>query len=142
MLTMFLLLSLVSPRFIPGIIAADDKVTHLLTGISIGLVAGIFEELGWTGYAIPQLRRRYRVFGAGLISGLVWAVWHLLAVFWASGTVPGKLSLASYLLDPFLFLVVFRVLMVWVYDRTGSPHSKGTTALLDDEFCTGAREAG
>ena len=28
--------------------------------------------------------------------------------------------MGSCLLDPFLFLVVFRVLMVWVYDRTGS----------------------
>lgn len=44
-------------------------------------------------------------------------------VFWvgfASGTVRGTLSLASYALDPLLFLVTFRVLMVWVYDRTGS----------------------
>ena len=38
----------------------------------------------------------------------------------ASGTLSGTLSLISYLLDPFLFLVAFRVLMVWVYDRTES----------------------
>ena len=38
----------------------------------------------------------------------------------ASGTLSGTLSLASYLLDPFLLLVAFRVLMVWVYDRTES----------------------
>jgi hypothetical protein len=37
-----------------------------------------------------------------------------------SGTVSGALSLASYMLDPFLFLVAFRVLMLWVYDRTES----------------------
>jgi uncharacterized protein len=28
--------------------------------------------------------------------------------------------LVSFLFDGFLFLVAFRVLMVWVYDRTGS----------------------
>ena len=28
--------------------------------------------------------------------------------------------MTSYLLDPFLYLVGFRVLMVWVWDRTGS----------------------
>jgi len=43
----------------------------------------------------------------------------LLVIFWTSGVTSGALSLASYLLAPFLFLVVFRVLMVWVYDRTG-----------------------
>jgi hypothetical protein len=31
-----------------------------------------------------------------------------------------RVALANYLIDPFLFLVAFRVLMVWVYDRTGS----------------------
>jgi hypothetical protein len=51
---------------------------------------------------------------------MLWAVWHLLVTFWASGTISGEFALASYLLDPFLFLVAFRVLMVWVYDRTGS----------------------
>jgi membrane protease YdiL (CAAX protease family) len=63
---------------------------------------------------------RYGVLGTGLIVGLTWAVWHLLVTFWASGTISGEFALASYLLDPFLFLVAFRVLMVWVYDRNGS----------------------
>lgn len=81
-------------------------------------MVGIFEELGWTGFAIPTLRQRYGVLTTGLIVGVLWAAWHLIVAFWASGTISGALSLASYLLDPFLFLVVFRVLMVWVYDRT------------------------
>lgn len=118
--TMFFALSLLSPLFLAGIVAAENKVSHLLMGLSIGLVAGIFEELGWTGFAILRLRLRYSILTTGLIMGIIWAAWHLLATFWASGTVPGTLSLASYLLDPFLFLVLFRVLMVWVYDRTGS----------------------
>src|SRR5215207_6914856 len=114
-------LSLSSPEFLPGILTASDKASVLLMGMFAGLMAGIFEELGWTGFAVPtQLRLRYGVLGTGLIVGIPWAVWHLLVTFWASGTISGEFALASYLLDPFLFLVAFRVLMVWVYDRSGS----------------------
>jgi len=122
-LAILLPLSRSSPEFLPGIFAAGDKASHLMVGLATGLAAGIFEELGWTGFAIPHLRRRYNVLATGLIVGILWAVWHLLVVFWlgfASGTLRGALPLVSYLFDPFLFLVVFRVLMVWVYDHTES----------------------
>jgi len=116
-----LALSLTYTEFLPSILTSDDRASVLLMGIFAGLMAGIFEELGWTGFAVPTLLRlRYGVLSTGLIVGVPWAVWHLLVTFWASGTISGEFALASYLIDPFLFLVAFRVLMVWVYDRSGS----------------------
>jgi uncharacterized protein len=41
-----LALSLTSPEFLPRILTTSDKVALLLTGIAVGLGAGIFEELG------------------------------------------------------------------------------------------------
>jgi membrane protease YdiL (CAAX protease family) len=120
MTAVLLALTLFSRRFLPGIFVSDDKATLVVFGMAIALAAGIFEELGWTGFATPALRRRYGVVTTGLIVGLLWAAWHLLVALWASGTVSGALALASYLLDPLLFLTAFRVLMVWVYDRTES----------------------
>ncbi len=122
-LAILLPLSQSSSVFLPGLFTAGDKVSHLIMGLATGLAAGFFEELGWTGFAIPRLRQRYRVLATGLIVGLLWAVWHLLPGFWigfASGSINGVLPLASFILDPFLFLMAFRVLIVWVYDRTGS----------------------
>jgi membrane protease YdiL (CAAX protease family) len=120
MMAVFLALSLFSPQFLPAIFASDDKASLLLFGIAVGLAAGIIEEVGWTGFAVPGLRQRYSVLTTGLIVGLLWGAWHLLVAFWASGTVSGPFSLASYLLDPLVLLPIFRVVMVWVYDRTGS----------------------
>jgi membrane protease YdiL (CAAX protease family) len=120
MLAVLLALSLTSSAFLPALFVVRDKAARVLFGLFAAVTAGIFEEVGWTGFAIPHLRRRYSVLTTGLIVGMVWAAWHLLVAYWASGTVSGPLSLPSYLLDPFLFLVGFRVLMVWVYDRTGS----------------------
>ena len=117
-----LALSLLFPEFLPRVFTTDDKATLLLFGIAMGLAAGFFEELGWTGFAVPGLRPRYGVLTTGLIVGLLWGAWHFLVNFWSSGTSSGALSLTLFL-HSFLFSVgvlsAFRVLMVWVYDRTG-----------------------
>ena len=119
-----LALSLTSPEFLPTIFASDDKVTLVLFGIGWGLVGGgLLEELGWTGFAVPTLlRQRHGVLATGLFVGVLWGLWHFLISFWASGTASGALSLAGFL-PAVLFYVgslpAYRVLMVWVYDRTG-----------------------
>ena len=114
-------LSLTSSVFQPGIVTASDPATHLMLGLVTGFVAGLFEELGWTGFAIPRLRLRHGVFVTGLIVGLVWGAWHLLVTWWGSTDTSGSLSMAVYLPAMTLsFLPPYRVLMVWVYDRTDS----------------------
>jgi uncharacterized protein len=115
------LLSIVSPVYRPGIVTTSDPVSHLVLGVVTGLVAGLFEEIGWTGFAIPRLRLRYGVFATGLIVGLVWGAWHLLAVWWGSSDTVGSVPMVIYLPAMTLsFLPPFRILMVWVYDRTDS----------------------
>jgi membrane protease YdiL (CAAX protease family) len=81
-----LALSHFSPRFLPGLLATDDKVGRLVMGLVAGLVVGVCEELGWTGFATPRLRLCYRVFTTGLIVGVLWGAWHIfLNVVWVSG---------------------------------------------------------
>ena len=121
-----LLLSLASSVFLPGILVSDDKSSLLLFGIVAGVMVGIFEELGWTGFAIPRLRQRYSILATGLIVGVLWGAWHILTNdLWPGSTISGTLPPALFLVaNGFLFLAgqlpAFRVLMVWVYDRTGS----------------------
>ncbi len=54
-LAVLLALSRISPVFLPAIVTSDDKVALLVSGIGVGLVGGLVEELGWTGFAIPRL---------------------------------------------------------------------------------------
>jgi membrane protease YdiL (CAAX protease family) len=122
-----LALSLTSTQYLPRIFTASDKSSVVLMGIFMGLMAGIFEELGWTGFAVPTLlgRLRYGVLGTGLIVGVLWGAWHLPVNFWGSGVTAGELPLAIFAPVWLLGILVgsltaFRVLMVWVYERTGS----------------------
>jgi membrane protease YdiL (CAAX protease family) len=118
-------LSIVSPAFIPGIVTSDDRVALLLFGLGWGLVGGGFlEELGWTGFAVPELRRRHGIVTTALIVGLLWGAWHFLIAFWAGRALAGDLPLsvfvAGFLAFYALALPAYRVLMVRVYDGTGS----------------------
>ena len=125
MLVTQLALSAVSPAFRPGIFAPVDKGTLLLVGLAVGVSAGVFEELGWTGFAIPAVRRRHGSTVTGLIVGIWWSAWHLLPNIWSSRAASGDLDVSVYFaLTAFGFLAgyltAFRILMVWVYDHTQS----------------------
>ena len=117
-------LSRISSEFLPGLASASDKTGLVMFGIAWGLVGGGFlEELGWTGFAVPTLRRRYGPFATGLIVGSLWGVWHYLIAFWGSGTPAGTLSTTQFVPGMVFYvasLPAYRVLMVWLHDRTAS----------------------
>jgi membrane protease YdiL (CAAX protease family) len=114
-----LVLSLFSSEFPAAISTTDDKVALVIMWIAAGLAVGFFEELGWTGFAIPRMKRQYGVVTTGLVVGLLWGAWHFL-VNWEADTFTGALPFALLLARLFTWLVAYRVLMVWVYDRTES----------------------
>lgn len=118
-------LSLASPEYIPGLFSASDKVGLLLFGVVWGLLGGdLLEETGWTGFAIPNLRKRYSILATGLIVGIIWGIWHMLIAVWATpglaGKTPFDMFVASFLAFYMIGLPAFRVLLVWAYDRTES----------------------
>ena len=113
-----------SEVYIPDIITTNDKTTLILSGLIYGIIGGgLLEELGWSGYATPRLRKKYGVLKTGLIIGVFWGAWHFLPVFWGSGDSSGNLVLSKFL--PGLFfhyagLIPIRILIVWLYDRSRS----------------------
>ena len=136
-----LVLSLASPAFMPGIVTSDGRAFLLAVSLGVGVSAGIVEELGWTGFAIPALRRRHGVIATGLIVGVLWSAWHLFPSIWARDAASADLAMPAYLAfttaGVFVgYLTAFRVLMVWIYERTQSillgmlMHVSITTSLL------------
>ncbi len=118
-------LSLYNPEFLPGIVTTNNKITSLVFGIGWGLIGGgLLEETGWTGFAVPRLRKRYSILSTGLIVGLLWGIWHFMIAFWSSNYLGGTdswiLFVAGFLAFYLLALPAYRVLLVWVFDRTGS----------------------
>ncbi len=118
------LLSFGSNEYLPAIVTSDDRIGLLIMGLVVGFFfGGLLEELGWTGFAVPALRQRYSIFAAGLIAGLLHGLWHVLPGYWGSGDASGALIVSAFVPPLFFFAGVlpsFRILMVWVYDRTES----------------------
>ena len=130
-------LSQLSPAFRPGVVTAPDVASHVAIGLITGLAAGLFEELGWTGVAVPRLRQRHGLLVTGVMVGLIWGAWHLLVVWWGSAPTAGGVSMAIYLPAMTLsFLPPYRVLMVWVHDRT---HSVGIAMLMHASLTASVR---
>nr|WP_294552399.1 type II CAAX endopeptidase family protein [uncultured Rhodopila sp.] len=88
--------------------------------LGVGLVAGGFEELGWTGFATPRLLARQRAGTAGLLLGLVWAFWHLLVDFRYNFEAMGVVWPLEFAVVYIATLTPYRMLMTWVYVNTGS----------------------
>ena len=64
-------------------------------GVVFGVFASVVEELGWRGYALPRLQKRWGGFAASGLLGGVWYAWHL-PMFAAVG-VPLNLALVMLL---------------------------------------------
>jgi uncharacterized protein len=132
--TTIFVLSLFSPVFIPGIFASGnnpiglafglpggDKITLLLFVLMLGLFNGFVEEVGWTGFATPELRLNQNLFKTGIGLGIMWGLWHLLSNYLDSAAGAGTVPLSLYIpVILFSFLPPFRILMVWVYKHTES----------------------
>ena len=120
MVAVLLGLSAFSPSFIPAIATTDDRLGLVLRSVGAGLFVAFFEELGWTGFAMPHLLERHGVLATGTFMGVLWGIWHF--PFFSGTTDPTGFVPAPILVAVLLFawLVPYRVLIVWAYDRTRS----------------------
>src|SRR5687768_1476836 len=128
-----LILSAASPQFVPALLSGEvfqgpagpihaaSRTGFLLSALAVGVGAGFFEELGWTGVAVPRMLTRHGLLATGVGVGLVWGAWHFLAIYWGSGDAIGAVAVPLYLLVAlFSFLPPYRILMAWVYRHTRS----------------------
>jgi len=82
----------------------------------IELVLFVFvvgEELGWRGYALPQLLQKRSLLTASLILGVLWGLWHV-PTFLVPGTPQYGLPLTAFV----LLTVEYSILMTWVFVHT------------------------
>jgi len=70
------------------------------------------EELGWSGYAIDPMQNRWGAVKASLVLGVVWAIWHTIP-FVQTGNG------ATWVAWQALKTVAMRMVIVWIYNKTG-----------------------
>lgn len=77
------------------------------------LIAGFGEELGWRGFALPRLQRRFSPIMATVVLAAVHMLWHLPTYWLGQGihNVP--------LLYVLCFLFPWSIIFSWLYNRSG-----------------------
>lgn len=80
------------------------------------------EEIGWRGYALPQLQTKYTAEKSSWILGIFWGLWHIpsvMLVLYLQGelTMPAAISLLFGLT---LGIVGWTIVMTWIYNNTKS----------------------
>ena len=56
---------------------ALQRIQYILPfGLPVTCIAALGEEIGWSGYFVPQLASRYRFTTVAFARGIVWSVWH------------------------------------------------------------------
>ncbi len=87
---------------------------YLIVGaivVSTPVQAG--EEIGWRGYVLPRLTRRFGLARASILLGVIWACWHLPQFFIPDSDTYGQ-SFFVFVLQ----VTALSVAMAWLYAHT------------------------
>ena len=75
-------------------------------------IAALGEEVGWTGYITEPLQNRFGTINAGILLGLIWAIWHFIPLIQAHRSI-------EWIAWWSLGTIALRVIMVWLYVHAG-----------------------
>lgn len=79
------------------------------------LMAAIFEELGWRGYAFDSLQSRFNYLTASVIFSVLWSLWHL-PLIWVKDSYQNAILQENpwFCLNFFLSIIPMGILISWI----------------------------
>ena len=83
-----------------------------------GLLSPFGEELGWRGFLFPELQRMTSFTAASLISGVVWALYHLPVILFSdyNSSAPKAFAVVVF----FISTIAFTFVNNWLRVKSGS----------------------
>ncbi|QIK97028.1 CPBP family intramembrane metalloprotease [Sphingomonas sp. HDW15A] len=88
-------------------------------GLAASLLSATGEEIGWRGFLVPELLKLTAFRRTALMSGLVWAAWHMPLMIFAG--YHGNGTPLLYSIACFTVMVVgLAVIMAWITAKSGS----------------------
>lgn len=79
---------------------------------AVYFIAAACEELGWTGYVIESLPKRWSALAASIFIGGLWAIWHIIPFLQTGHGI-------TWMVWQCFVTVLLRVLIVWLYVNAG-----------------------
>jgi membrane protease YdiL (CAAX protease family) len=96
----------------------DFKQFYLQSGSFLPLIilGPLSEEIGWRGYALPRLQKKWNALASSVILGFFWSLWHF-PLFYMPGTTQNTFNI------PFISfmtgLIAISIIYTWIFNNTG-----------------------
>jgi len=103
----------------PGMSPAVGLMLTATMGAAMGLVSATGEEIGWRGLLVPELAKIATFRTTALVSGVIWAGFHMPLMIGADYHGQGT-PIAYSLLCFSAMIVALSVIMAWITLRSGS----------------------
>lgn len=95
--------------------------SYLPNLLIIVVVVQIWEEGGWSGFAVPNLQKRFGAWRACLVLGPLWALFHLPFFFVPGQIFDHKVDAITMIVQMALMIIVAvptRMIMTWIFNNT------------------------
>jgi len=87
----------------------------------ISVAIQIWEEGGWSGFAVPALQKRFGAWRACLVLGPLWALFHLPFFIVPGQIFQSKVGISTMVVTMALLIILAlltRIVMTWVFNNT------------------------
>lgn len=81
--------------------------------IPLMILGGGLEEIGWRGFLQPSLEEKYPLVVATLITGTLWALWHL-PLWWVQASTQSMMNFVAFL----CYCITFSFVLATLYQLT------------------------
>lgn len=112
-------LTLNMPLASDGMVIVSAFFYITLMNLIPAMIFSLGEEIGWRGYLVPELTKSVGFRNASLLSGLLWAAWHLPGIIaggYGSAGTPKIYQIVCFT----LMVLMTGVIMAWLRMKSGS----------------------
>ncbi|MBU1011968.1 MAG: CPBP family intramembrane metalloprotease [Bacteroidetes bacterium] len=96
-----------------------SRLVPLAISLTMGCIFALGEEIGWTGFLIPQVAKEYGFTTAAFTRGIVWSVWHypmIIYGIYGNQSTPLWFNLFCFT----IFLTGISFIFTWLRLKSGS----------------------
>ncbi|XFA98667.1 type II CAAX prenyl endopeptidase Rce1 family protein [Candidatus Izemoplasma sp. B36] len=90
------------------------------------------EEIGWRGFLLPELQKKYHPLLGSLIIGIIWSLWHL-PLFFVVDTIQSQIPFIAYI----FYTIILSFLITVVYLKNDYSISSGVYMHLSSNLAIG-----
>ena len=115
-----ILINRIFPTFETALEFFSDPITFLFYLLFTLIYGPLPEELGWRGYALDRLQKKWNAFNSSIILGLLWVLWHW-PMFFMVGTYQSEeiiIGSVRFWLAFCAGIIATTILMTWIYNNT------------------------